>query len=128
MQLTTEMVQRFVGGQLEIREEYDDYDYCGEIAAITVENNELRVRFAWFAKGDVCNPIVQKWVKENLLNYFVDLKIYSATVIGHSVPASGDDRRILLDSDDEGDIYSLYPPNDRRLDPRLVEGLQLARA
>jgi len=49
--LTTEVLSRFVSGQLEIHNPNEHYLYRGEVAEIQIdENGTLKVKFAWQAK------------------------------------------------------------------------------
>ena len=93
--------------------------------SVTRENNELKVKFAWLAKGEGFPPIPKKWYKDDRLDYVVSLTLYLASDIG-----SGDygDSRICLNSNFTGEICVLFPPNGSKLDPSKVEGLQLAQA
>jgi hypothetical protein len=128
MQLTTQAVERFKGGQMETQNQNEGYLYRGEVEAIAVEDNELRVKFAWLAKGEGFPPIPQKWVKDDRLDYAASLYIYSASDIGSSGHDVGGDSRLCLDSFIVGETVVLYPPNGSKLDPSEVEGLQLAQA
>ena len=127
MQLTTQAVARFKGGQMEIQNQNEGYMYRGEIETIAVENNELQVKFAWLAKGEGFPPLPKKWVKDDRLDYAASLEIYSASDIGSSGYDVGGDSRICLDSVIVGETVVLYPPNGSKLDPVKVEGLQLAQ-
>ncbi|HEU0050910.1 MAG TPA: hypothetical protein VFQ60_02520 [Patescibacteria group bacterium] len=123
--LTTEMVERFKGGQMEIQNSDDGYLYRGEIETIVVEENELRVKFAWLAKGEGFPPIPRKWVKDDRLDYTASLEIYAASDIGPSGHDVGGDSRICLSSFMAGETVILYPPNGSKLDPAKVEGLHI---
>ena len=129
MELTTQAVARFIGGQMEIQNEHEGYMFRGEIKTIAVENNELRVKFAWLAKGEGYPPFPKKWVNEDNLDYRASLEIYSASDIG---PGSTDDgiegdNRLCFSSQIVGETAVLFPPNGSKLDPAKVEGLQLAQ-
>lgn len=122
--LTTKTLQRYVGGQLEIRNfvriTADSYSYRGEIATIVVENNTLYVKFAWVAKQVELATLTLpgRWVKCDPIGFAVDLNIYRANRYGNGI--------ISLDSRAIGEIILFYPPNDRnKLDPSIVEGLEL---
>ncbi len=128
MQLTNQVVARFKGGQMEIQNQNEGYLYRGEVETITVENNELRVKFAWLAKGEGFPPLPKKWVKDDRPDYTASLEIYSASEIGSSDHDVGGDSRIVLNSFIVGETVVLYPPNGSKLDPAKVEGLQLAQA
>lgn len=120
MRLDTEILKRYVGGQLEVQNSGEGYFYRGEIADVFVENNEMRVRLSWNAKGEGFPPIPRKWVKDNShLNYAVSLEIYAVSDIG--------DDRICLNSSIIGETAVLFPRNGSKLDPSKVEGLVLDR-
>ena len=120
MQLTTQAVAKFTGGQMEIQNQNEGYLFRGEIKAIAVKNNELKVKFAWLAKGEGFPPIPKRWVKDDNLDYGASLEIYQASEIG--------DGRLSLNSPIVGELAVLFPPNGSKLDPSKVEGLQLAQA
>ena len=128
MRLTNEIVAQYVGGQMEIQNQGEGYLYRGEIKSIAVENNELKVKFAWLAKGEGFPPLPKKWVKDDRLDYAASLEIYSASDIGSSGHEVGGDSRFCLNSPIVGETCVLYPPNGSKLDPSKVEGLQLAQA
>ncbi len=128
MQLTTQAVERFKGGQMEIQNQNEGYLYRGEVETIAVENNELRVKFAWLAKGEGFPSLPNRWVKDARLDYAASLEIYSASDIGSSGHDVGGDSRISLNSFIVGETVVLYPPNGSKLDPAKIEGLQLAQA
>ena len=128
MQLTSQAVERFKGGQMEIQNENEGYMYRGEVETIVVENNELRVKFAWLAKGEGFPPIPKKWVNDDKLDYVASLEAYSASDIGSSGHEVGGDSRLCLNSPIFDETVVLYPPNGSKLDPSIVEGLQLAQA
>ncbi|MFA4955134.1 MAG: hypothetical protein WC641_07550 [Patescibacteria group bacterium] len=125
MRLTNEDVQPYRGGQMEIQNSGERYMYRGEIASIVVEGDELRVRFAWLAKGEGFPPIPKKWVKYDDLDYAVSLMFYAAS------KGLGDEdtreERIILNSSITGELVVIFPPTGSKLDPRKVEGLELAR-
>ena len=126
MKLTTQVVARFVGGQMEIQNQNEGYMFRGEVKTIAVENNELKVRFSWVAKGEGYPPFPTKWVNEDNLDYGASLEIYSASDIGSSGDEVGGDSRLCLNSPIVGEIVVLFPPNGSKLDPAKVEGLQFA--
>src|SRR3989344_5277936 len=128
MQLTTQAVERFKGGQMEIQNPNEGYMYRGEVETIGVENNELKVKFAWLAKGEGFPPIPKKWVKDDRLDYSASLEIYAVSDIRSSGHDTGGDSRICLNSFIVGETVVLFPPNGSKLDPAKVEGLQLAQA
>ena len=127
MQLTTQVVERFKGGQMEIQNQGESYLYRGEVESIAVENNVLQVKFAWVAKGEGFPPLPNKWVKDDRLDYAASLEIYSTSNIGPSDGEVGGSDRLCLNSSIIGEIVILFPPDGSKLDPSKVEGLQLAQ-
>ena len=112
-------VKRYVGGQMETQNPSEEYMYRGEIATISIENDELRVRFAWLAKGEGYPPLPQRWVNDtdpSHLNYAASLEIYSASDIG--------DGRLALHSQIVDETVVLFPSDGSKLDPSKVVGLE----
>jgi len=125
MDLTTETFARFVGGQMEIQNEQEGYLYRGEIATIAVKDGELKVRFAWLAKGEGFPPLPHRWVRDDVLDYAASFMIYRVSDIGSSGGDVGGDSRLCLDSFINGETAILFPPNGSMLDPAKVEGLEI---
>jgi len=117
MQLTSEMLTRFVGGQMEIQNKEESYIYRGEVKTIVVENNELKVQFVWMAKGEGFSLLPNKWIKDDHLDYAADLETYYSVDVG--------DDRLCFQSSVVGEMVILYPSNGSKLDPAKVEGLVL---
>jgi hypothetical protein len=126
MQLTTELVKRFIGGQMEIQNPNQEYLYRGEIKLIVVEEGDLKVVFSWLAKGEGFPPIPKKWVKDDMDRYAVSLVVCSVSDIGSGPEDEGS--RICLQAPILGEIIVLYPPDGSKLDPSKVEGLEISRA
>jgi len=124
MKLTDADVIGYKGGQLEVTNEVEGYLYRGEISSIVVENNELKVKLAWMAKGEGYPPMPNKWVKEDNLDYAVSLDLYQASNLG---PGIGGGDRICLSSFSVVERAMLFPPNGSKLDPAKVEGLVLEK-
>ena len=108
-------VDSYVGGQMEIQNQVEEYLYRGKIERIAVEGNELRVRFAWVAKGEGYPPLPKRWVKDDRLDYAISLEICSVSDTG--------DGRICLQSPITHELAVLFPKNGSKLDPSKVEGL-----
>jgi hypothetical protein len=144
MRLTTQAVQRFKGGQMEIQNRDERYLYRGEIKTIAVVDNGLRVEFAWLAKmrgfptppgGDWVNVDPSGPEIRGIRHYLppyksgeiaVSLTVCSVIDIGPSGPEIGGDNRLCIDSAISSEVITLYPPNGSKLDPPRVEGLQRA--
>lgn len=125
MQLTQNMAAHFLGGQMEIQNSNEGHLFRGEIAAIVVENNELKVKFNWLAKGEGGPPIPSKWVNDTKLDYAAGLEIYVVSNIGSSGGEVGGSDRLCLMSPIIGETVILYPPDGSKLDSSKVEGLVL---
>ena len=117
MQLTTQAVEKYSGGQMEIQNQNEGYLFRGEVATIVVEDNELRVKFVWLAKGEGFPPLPKRWVKDDKLDYCANLEIYHASDLG--------DGRLALHSPIVGELSVLFPPNGSKLEPAKVAGLQI---
>ena len=112
-------VKRYVGGQMETQNLSERYIYRGEIAAISIENDELKVRFAWLAKGEGYPPIPKRWVKDTDPAH-ID---YSASLVAYA-PCKVGEGRLAWHSAIIGETVVLFPPDGSRLDPSKVEGLE----
>lgn len=123
IELTTQVLERFKGGQMEIQNEGEGYIYRGEVETIVVESDELVVKFAWVARGEGFPPLPKKWVKDDDLDYAASLEIYTVGDIGPGGPEVGGDSRLCLMSPITGETVVLYPPNGSKLDRAKVEGL-----
>ncbi|MFA6445683.1 MAG: hypothetical protein WCW14_00320 [Candidatus Paceibacterota bacterium] len=113
MNLTTEMVQRFVGGQAEIQNPIEGYLYRGEIKDISIIHcYRLRITFAWMAKGIDFPPVPKGWVLDEMMTYEIGLDAYDVCNIGPS--QDGGDDRICLNSF-LGETTILFPPNGSKI-------------
>lgn len=111
MELTQEMADRFVGGQLEVQNRNEGYLYRGEIATVEIAGGNITVTFNWFAqmKEDF------EWSGSEPTPYTVSLLIYSVSDIG--------DGRVSLYSYITGETTVLFPPGGSTLDPAKVRNL-----
>lgn len=124
VELTTEYLQRFVGGQIEAQNEVERYMYRGAISAIRMEGNDLVAELAWMAKGEGGPPIPSKWVVDDNKPYRASMEIYSVSNIGPSGGEVGGGDRICLQSFIVNETTILFPADGSKLDPAKVEGLQ----
>lgn len=125
MRLTTQAVQQFVGGQIEVQNPGDGYIFRGEIATAIIENNRFRVTCTWLAKGVGTIPAIERWVKDDNLEYAAKLEVYSVSDIG---PGTEGGNRLCLQSGIVGETAVLFPPDGSKLDHAKVEGLELVPA
>lgn len=117
MQLTSEFLQQYVGGQLEIQNQDEGYLYRGEIKEAKVNGDDLNITLAWLAKGEGYPPLPERWIKDDKTTYEASLIIYSVSDIGNG--------RTCMNSLVVGEMVVFYPPDGSRLDPATVEGLSL---
>lgn len=83
IELTTDMLLPFIGGQLEITGYDFEELFRGEIESAVVEDNQIKVRFAWLAKNDG-NPDrpSNEWTANSRLDYKPSLEEYWAAEKG----------------------------------------------
>jgi hypothetical protein len=123
VELTDQLARTFKGGQAEIQNPGENYIYRGEIEAISVESGELKIQFAWLAKGEGGFPLPKKWVRDDRLAYVAGLIAYSTSNIGPSDRDDGGGDRLCLNSCIIGEMIILFPPDGSKLDRSKVEGL-----
>lgn len=116
MPLTTQDLAQFIGGDMEIQNQREDYLYRGPIESAVVEDGDIKIRFTWCAKNDggPRRP-TSTWTSDDQLDYKASLEIY---VVAHT-----SDGRILLNSFMTGETVVIFPPGGSRLDPASVRGL-----
>ena len=125
MQLTTEILARFIGGQIEIQNASEGYLFRGEIETAEVDaENEMTIYLKWMAKAEGFPPTPTGWANSSDLTYQTSLRMYKVSNIG---PGSEGDDRIRLFSQPIGETIVLYPPNGSRMDPAKVRGLNLSQ-
>lgn len=122
MRLTTEVLARFVGGQMEIQNQSEGYIHRGEIEEVAVEGEMLQVKFAWCAKGEEYPSIPTRWVKDDLLEYGLSL-VEGFTSISDIGQGDSGSSRICIQSVLSGETIVLFPPDGSRLDRNKVVGL-----
>ncbi len=120
MELMTEDLTRFVGGQIEVQDDRGKYLYRGEIASLLLEDNTLKVRLAWMAKANHFPPHGPKdWTRDHQETYEASLILYGVSVIGEG--------RICLNSCGQfggHELTVLFPNGGSVLDPLGVLGLE----
>lgn len=121
-----ELVQGYVGGQLEIQNENERYLYRGEVASIVVEGENINFVFKWIAEMEGFPPLpTGGWVNHANLDYKINVYVlYRAENIGPGRDGGGD--RLSFQSALVGELAILFPPDGSKLDPSKVEGLTLA--
>lgn len=127
MELTTETLAPYVGGQLEVQSENEGYIYRGEIASTVVEGGNLMVKFTWLAKGVGTPPAITGWTNEDPpRDYGAAFELYGVSNIGPSPQGGGD--RLCLQSTIMGELTVLYPADGSKLERSRVEGLEASAA
>lgn len=114
--LTPKRLETFVGGQVEIQNLVEEYVYRGEIAKMSVINQELAglpnnvdlvIDLKWMAK-----KIDGKWVRDSNVPYIISLLIYSVSDIG--------DGRLSFDCWISSESATIFPKGGSKLDESLV--------
>ncbi len=115
--ISTDALQRFVGGEAEVQDENENYLYRGEIASIGIEKSKLKIRFAWLAKnqGGALPHNSLKWDARDDLDYEASLALFTPSEIGQG--------RIAFGSYIMGEILILFPADGSKMDPQHIEGL-----
>jgi hypothetical protein len=123
VRLTDDLLYGFVGGQMEIQNPNENYIFRGKIKTIAVVGEDLVAKFTWLAKGKGDLPVPEGWVKDDKLDYSINLGTCSVSNIGPSDGEIGGGDRICITSPIVGENLVLYPPDGSKLDPAKVEGL-----
>jgi hypothetical protein len=121
--LTTEVLSHYKGGQLRIFFDIDRSVYRGEIADVSMENGDLKVKFTWLAKEED-----DRWVNNRDLDY--ELTLYFDKGRGQAL---FNVRRLNKNRLEIRTVFLMtaetlifYTPDDEKLDPTEVEGLVIA--
>jgi hypothetical protein len=117
MRPTGKELQKYVGGQMEIQNHIEEYLYRGEVQAISMDNDNLIVRFSWLAKGIGYPPLPDGWIRDAQLDYAAGLKGCSFSDIGND--------RICINFPITRELAVLYPPEGSKLDPSKIKDLKL---
>ena len=112
MKLTTEIVKKYEGGQLEIQNQNEGYLFRGEIEKAWVEGDSLHVKFKWLAKMGEDG----KWYSDQKLDYSIGLELASVSDVG--------DGSIFYRVAIIREAGTFFPPDGSKLDPNKVIGLQ----
>jgi len=102
MELTTEVLSKFVGGVMEISNRVENHHYMGKIQEIEVKDGMLIVKFHWLIKKNG-----RQWKKVSPISYLGNLKICNLSDIGR------DRLFICIPVVEETSI--LYLPTDSKL-------------
>lgn len=115
--LTTEALQPYVGGQLEIQSRGGRYLFRGEIATAEVKDGEVCVTWVWIAKGEGFPPLPTRWVNHEPRPWNTDITLFAG------VKQIGDGR--LMINTALGEVAVFFPKGGSALDRAKVEGLKL---
>jgi hypothetical protein len=118
MQLSTETVAPYIGGQIEVQSRGEGYLYRGKVATAIVEDNTLRITLEWMAKAIGYPNPPSSWENDENLKYGASLEIYGVSELGGG--------RIVLSGIYTDEIAVLFPTTEEGLDPSKVVGLDLS--
>ena len=113
MQFCNEGLDLFIGGQVQITKP-GEFTRRGEIAAISVDLDELAIRLEWMGRSRVIAPRPRRWVFCSDVELDLSLGLFKSANIA--------DGRIVLSSIVDGETITLYPMGQTRLDRTQVEG------
>ena len=116
MKLTTELLEPFIGGDLEVQNRGEDYLFRGRISEAVMDGEEIKVSFEWLAQNDggPRSP-TSTWTKSERTEYVANLTIYGVNTIGEG--------RIAMRSSITGELVVLFPKGGSALDEARVSGL-----
>lgn len=116
--ILNQQLARYVDGQIEIQNPYEEYLYRGEIKKIRVESDgnggELRVKFSWLKKMEDW-----KWKYDPVLDYAAGLIMYSHSDIGEG--------RLAFRCPINHELAVLFPKEGSRLEGSKNEARQELR-
>lgn len=115
MELANDILQQYVGGQLEVQNPEEGYLFRGKIRTVGIQDEDLVVEFVWLAEGEGYPPLPKKWVKVKPEPYQVNSALFTASDIG-------DDRICLTTLLHETAVFFLA--KNCRFDSSAVEGLE----
>ncbi len=127
MDLTSEVFEPFVDGQFELHGPAESVIYRGEIADIWVSGSGtdavFAVRLRWLARSELPS---RRWINQrDFISYVANAFLCTVHDIGPG--PEGEGSRLRLRFIASGETVILYPPGGSKLDPGLVEGLNLDR-
>ncbi|MFA5051794.1 MAG: hypothetical protein WC544_01880 [Patescibacteria group bacterium] len=120
MQVTTQLVQGYIGGQLEIHDPDEDKLFRGEIEDIDVRSGILFVVFTWVARCLGPSADQARWYKYHHHEHECPLAEFTAANIG---PGKFGSDRLLLTSVRNRVRITVFPPDGNRLARDYVIGL-----
>ena len=118
MDLSEELVEMYVGGQIEVQNTPEGYIFRGDVETITFQDGELIVQPVWLAEGEGFPPRVTKWVRTDPKEYGASLRAYDI------LDFKGE--KLVLFCPSTGELTALIPKGGSRLEPSEVEGLEEA--
>jgi len=116
MKLTSDVLDRYKGGQAEIQSMELSHLCRGEIKDIYITSeNALAISFSWC--GRMNPPMSGLWVADSTPGRTVNLAAYVSSDIGEG--------RIALAAIDNDEMIVLFPAGGSALNPSQVKGLEL---
>lgn len=124
--MTQELLDRYIGGQMQTINLARRYIYRGEIKGIVLMNGWLIVTLSWLARGGGWPPEVEEWVDAVTPGCAApfSLKDTLARNLGPGLSGEGGDR-LRIRPEVNGDFIILYPPDGEKIErpPQVMAGL-----
>lgn len=118
MQVTPDMVRKYVGGQLEVRNDRTGSLHQGQIEAIDIgAHDTVTVRLNWMAQATGFPASKDHWTNcPDWLTHCVSLTARTAHTHNDW---------LMLHSQTTGETVTFFPPGNNTLNPNRIKGLTL---
>lgn len=123
VKLTYDVLRPFVGGEIEIQDQGNQWFYRGKISSIYVEGKELVAELVWMARRVYGWVLPADWKVYQNTPYRINLTPCFINNIGPDDGEVGGGNRIMLEALCFGVTIILYPADGSKLDLTKVEGL-----
>jgi len=121
VEITKEMLELFVGGQLKVTNTSNNIFGCGKIATISFNQDVIIFYFEWFAQNDDFFSLDSEWFWQNSTKEKrLSLQFYAPTEI-----FIGGIRFVSIISPE---VFVLTSDRDQMIDPSTIKGLVPAKA
>jgi hypothetical protein len=118
MKITSELLARFNGGQVEVQNPVERYLYRGEIKVAAVEDGNIKVACTWMAKAVNYPEMPPVWMNGSILDFEASLELFVAS--DKQTPD-----RLVIQSGITYETVVFFPADGSKLDPAQVDGLTL---
>jgi len=117
--VSNENMQRYVGGQIEVRDTSGEkYVYRSEIKRMEVSEERIDLELAWSAKG-IGYPIPSRWVKDDTKEHCISFENYEIIDMGEDVLCFSSPVPIIRQK------TTFFLPGKNMVDPSTIECLVL---